>query len=242
MIIFTVVMPVLIILAVVIIWLVIKNMGKMRMKKSFHRKLIIGYIVLLFVVVIAAEIMEKKYDRQPPPKAPESAMGFDLRYAIEQRSAIPERLVEAKRTHEVKGEFSIPKFYEGAYILIERTSEESNTIEETVYKPELFAGYDTSYGGLYDLSDQLKIELPVWDDHSMRVPRQPQNHIQYTVYHDSNMLNQFNHPHNKSSSSSAGVTTGMTSGMMTIHLVIPESIQLEIPETGDEYEQYIELL
>ncbi|WP_153731043.1 hypothetical protein [Sporosarcina obsidiansis] len=238
MIVFTIILPILIILAIVTIWLVVRSMANMRLKKNFHRKLVIGYIALLFIVLIAAEIMVQNHDQEPPPKAPENAVQFDLRYAIDQGASVPERLVAARRTHEVEGTFTIPDFYRGAYILIERTAGESNKIEETVYKPELFAGNDVSNETLYDLSDQLQIELPVWDSHSMYVPKQPQNQINYTIYHDSNVLNQFTDQKRHVS----GMVSGSMHGVMTIHLVIPESIELDIKQTGDGYDQYIELL
>ncbi|MGE7546268.1 hypothetical protein [Sporosarcina newyorkensis] len=233
---FAIVMPILLIIGILTIMMVVKSMGNVRVKKKFHHKLIIGYLALLVIVLIVAEIMVQNHQMEPPPTVTSSEAGFDLRYAIDQGAPIPERLIAAQRTHEVEGEFSLPKFYRHAYILIERTPEESNTIEETVYKPELLTGFDESGGIYYDLSDQLQIELPIWDSHSMSVPKQPINKIQYTFYHDSNMLNQFTGVQNH------GYSSGMGSGVITIHLVIPESVELDIQETGDEYGDYIEFL
>ncbi|GKV63989.1 MULTISPECIES: hypothetical protein [unclassified Sporosarcina] len=240
MMIFAIVTPILLVLGLLTIMMTVKNMGRIQIKKNVHRKLIIGYLILLFIGVITAEIMTSMNDQEPPPKMPENAAQFDLRSAIEQDAAIPERLVAARRTHEVDGTFAIPDLYNGAYILIERTPGESNIIEETVFKPELYAGFDVSDGSYFDLTGQLQIELPVWDSRSMRIPKQPVNKIRYSIYHDSNMLTQFG----SSPSTSTGMVSGTVSGMMTIHLRIPESIELDISETEDEfeYDQYIELL
>ncbi|PIC68212.1 hypothetical protein CSV71_04715 [Sporosarcina sp. P21c] len=205
------------------------------MKKSFHWKLITGYLVLLMIGLVVAETMERQVEGVNPPEVVANEVGFDLYNAIVEELPIPENLVLAKRSHEVEGKFSIPSFT-GAYILIKRTSDASRTIEETVYSPELMLMFNEDDSIYYDLSDQLNIKLPVWDSNSMSVPTQPENHLEYTFYHDSNILNQF------TGEKTHGNSSGTVSGVMTIHLSIPESIELDIPELNDEQNYYIDVL
>lgn len=231
----TILVPVVLLLGLITIVMVTKNMGRVRMKKTFQWKLIIGYLALLLIALAVAEIMEQKVESKSPPKIAETEIGFDLYHAIVEGLPIPENLVLTKRSHEIKEKFSIPSFT-GAYIIIERVPDNSQTIEEAVYSPELMAMFSDEGNAYYDLSDQLKIELPVWDDSSMSVPKQPDNNLQYTFYHDSNMLNQF------TGEKTQGNSSGSVSGAMTIHLTIPESIELDIPETENEYGYYIDIL
>lgn len=232
---FTIMVPILLLLGVLTIILVTKNMGRVRMKKSFHCKLITGYLVLLMIGLIVAETMEQRVESVNPPEVVASEVGFDLYHAIVEELPIPQNMVLAKRSHEIEGKFTIPSIT-GAYVLIKRTSDNSRTIEETVYSPELMTMFNNEESMYYDLSDQLKINLPVWDSESMSVPEQPENHLEYTFYHDSNILNQF------TGEKTHGNSSGSVSGVMTIHLLIPESIELDIPELDDDQNYYIDLL
>lgn len=235
MMLFTIMVPVVLLLGLLTIIIVTKNMGRVRMKKSFHWKLIVGYLVLLMIGLVIAETMERQVEGVNPPEVVANEDGFDLYNAIVEELPIPENLVLAKRSHEVEGKFSIPSFT-GAYVLIKRTPDTSQTIEETVYSPELMTMFNDEDSMYYDLSDQLKINLPVWNSGSMSVPKQPKNHLEYTFYHDSNILNQF------TGEKTHGNTSGSVSGVMTIHLLIPESIELDIPELEDEQNYYIDIL
>ncbi len=236
MMILTIVIPILLLLLLLTIIMMTKNIGRMRMKKSFHFKLIIGYLVLLIIVLIVAETMEQKVENASLPKTVISETEFDLYHAIVEDLPIPESSILAKRSHEIEGKFSIPSFV-GAYILIERTSESSQTIEETIYAPELMASFGDN-DIYYDLSDQIEIKMPIWNEHSMSVPKQPQNQLHYTFYHDSNILNQFTGER----TSDYGSSSGSVSGTMTIHLLIPESIELDIPEAENQQGGYIDIL
>lgn len=231
----TILVPVMLLLGVLTLVVVAKSMGRVRMKKTFHWKLISGYLVLLLIALVVAETMEQKADSEYPAQIAASGAGFDLRHAIIEDLPVPEHLVLAKRTHEMNGVFTIPSSI-GAYIIIERSPKDSGTIEETVYSPELMAMFSEKGDTYYDLSDQLEIELPVWDDHSMTVPPQPDNQLQYTFYHDSNVLNQF------TGENTQGGSSGTVSGAMTVHLIIPESIELDIPDTESEEGYYIDIL
>lgn len=231
----TILVPVVLLLGLLTIILVTRNMGRMRMKKSFHWKLITGYLVLLMIGLVVAETMERKVEGVNPLEVVANEVGFDLYNAIVEDLPIPEHLVLAKRSHEVDGKLSISSFT-GAYILIKRTSDASRTIEETVYSPELLTMFNEKDDMYYDLSDQLNIKLPVWNSNSMSVPTQPENHLEYTFYHDSNILNQF------TGEKTHGNSSGTVSGVMTIRLLIPESIELDIPGLDDEQNYYIDVL
>lgn len=231
----TILVPVVLLLGLLTIIMVTKNMGRVRIKKTFHWKLITGYLVLLLIGLVVAEAMEQRIEGVNPPEVVANEVGFDLYNAIVEELPIPKNLVLAKRSHEVEGKFTISSF-PGAYILIKRTPEISGTIEETVYSPELmtmFNGEDSMY---YDLSDQLKINLPVWNSNSMSVPKQPENRLEYTFYHDSNILNQF------TGEKTHGNSSGSVSGVMTIHLLIPDTIELDIPDLDHEQNYYIDIL
>lgn len=231
----TILVPIVLLLGILTIILVTRNMGRVRIKRSFHWKFIIGYLVLLIIGLGVAETMERKVKGVNLPEAVENEVGFDLYSAIVEELPIPDNLVLAKRSHEVEGEFSIPSF-SGAYVLIKRTPSTSRIIEETVYSPELMATFDDEENTYYDLSDQLKVNLPVWDSKSMSIPKQPKNHLEYTFYHDSNILNQF------TGEKTSGYSSGTVSGVMTVHLLIPESIEIDIPELDDDQNYYIDLL
>lgn len=235
MILITILVPIVLLIGVLTIILVTKNMGRVRMKKSFHWKLITGYLVLLMIGLVVAETMEQRIEGVNPPEVVANEVGFDLYHAIVEELPIPQNMVLAKRSHEIEGKFTIPSI-SGAYVLIKRTSDNSRTIEETVYSPELMTMFNNEESMYYDLSDQLKINLPVWDSESMSVPKQPENHLEYTFYHDSNILNQF------TGEKTHGNSSGSVSGVMTIHLLIPESIELDIPELDDDQNYYIDLL
>lgn len=235
MMLFTILIPILLLLGVLTIVVVTKNMGRVRMKKSFHLKLIIGYVVLLLIGLAIAETMEQRVGSAELPEAVANGGEFDLYHAIVEELPVPRNMILAKRSHEVEGKFTIPSI-SGAYVLIKRTSDDSRIIEETVYSPELMTMFNSEDSTYYDLSDQLKINLPVWDKGSMSVPQQPENHLEYTFYYDSNILNQFTGEKIHENSS------GTVSGVMTIHLVIPELIELDIPELDDEQNYYIDLL
>ncbi|PIC63981.1 hypothetical protein CSV79_09330 [Sporosarcina sp. P13] len=234
-------------MGIVVLMVVVKSAGRMSMNKTFHRKFIMGYLVLLSILLITAEVMERNYEFEQLSIVEGNRYGFDVRNAIEEGLPIPQRLIASKRTHEVGEKFSIPKFPTNAFILIERIAVESNFIEETVYRPEMmveFGGPGSTYnddteGTYYDVSDKIQIELPVWDRRSMYVPLQPSNNIQYTFYHDSNILTQFSEQRR----SGYSYTSGSVSSMMTVHLRIPESIVLDLPQSTDEFENYtIEVL
>lgn len=233
---FIILVPILLILGLLTIIMMTKNIGRMRMKKSFHFKLIIGYLVLLLIGLVVAEIMEQQVENASLPKTLANETEFDLYHAIVEDLPIPENRVLAKRSHEVGEKFSIPSLI-GAYVLIERTTESSNTIEETIYAPELMASFGDN-DTYYDLSDELEIELPVWNSDSISVPKQPENQLHYTSYHDSNILNQFTGDRTLG----YGGSSGSISGTMTIHLLIPESIELDIPEAENQQGGYIDIL
>ncbi|PID16159.1 hypothetical protein CSV63_05850 [Sporosarcina sp. P34] len=234
---FMVLIPIVLLLGLVPIVIFTKNMKRTRLKKSFHRNIIVGYLVLLLLGVFVAEFMERKVELHIPPKVTDKNIEFDLQSAIVEGATIPEHLVLAKRSHEVKDELSISPFT-GAYMLIERTPHHSNVVSETVYTPELLANIGDGDGDdvYYDFTDQLKIALPVWENNWMTVPKQPRNTIQYTFYHDSNILNQF------TGEKTHGYSSGSVSATMMIHLVIPESIELNLPEIESERGTYIEFL
>ncbi|MDV6379160.1 hypothetical protein ORD22_13140 [Sporosarcina sp. GW1-11] len=247
MMIFAVGATIVLLMVIVVLMLVVKNAGRLGINKIFHRKFIIGYLILLLIFLIIAEVMERNYEFEQLSIVEGEQYGFDVRNAVEKGLPIPQRLIATKRTHEVEENFSIPKFPDNAIILIERTTDKSNLIEETVYRPEMlveFGGFDSrNYDGLggtyYDVSDKIQVELPVWDSRSMYVPLQPSNTIHYTFYHDSNILTQFSEGRRIGYSYSSG----SMSGTMTVHLRIPESIELHLPQSADEFENYrIEIL
>ncbi|AXI00583.1 hypothetical protein DV702_13145 [Sporosarcina sp. PTS2304] len=237
MMIFAVGGTVLLLLAILTILLVVKSAGNLGMNNSVHKKVLVSYLALLFIVFIAAEVMAKTMEFEQLTVVEGNLYGFDVREAIEKDLPIPNRLIATQRTHEIDGKFTIPNFPKDAVILIERTADRDNVIEETVFRPEMMVEFDGMDGTFYDVSHKIKIELPAWDSHSMYVPMQPPNHITYTFYHDSNIVNQL------SGKPSYGYNSGSVSGMMTVYLKVPESIELDLPQSTDEFENYtIEVL
>lgn len=224
--------PILLIVGIVTLLFVVKNAGRMRMGKTFHWKLIIGYLMLLAVLLIIAEVMERNYKFEQPFVVSASESEFDVMTAIRQDLPIPERLIVEKRTHEVEQKFSIAHIPVEAFIVIERTSDESLVIQETVYKPKVLLELYSEENAYYDLSDGIKVKLPVWDKQSMYLPQQPINQVRYTFYQDSGILNQF------SEKPMDAFRMGTISSMLVIHLLVPTSIDLEVPEFTDEFERY----
>lgn len=232
---FMVLIPVFLLMGLVLIVIFTKNMKRTRLKKKFHRNFIFGYLLLLLLSLVVAEVMERKVEHQNPPKVNVEDVEFDLPAAIVEGTPIPEKFVLAKRSHKVKGELVISSFT-NAYLLIERTPDNSHTIKETVYTPELMANIGEENDVYYDVTDRLESALPIWESNLMTVPKQPLNNIQYTFYHDSNILNQF------TGERAYGYSSGSVSRAMTIHLIVPESIVLKLPEVENEYGTYIDVI
>lgn len=227
---------ILLIAASLTIFMLVKNFGNLGMKKAFHRNLVIVYLILLLGALIVSEIMQRTNAAEAPPVVSANEMNYDIYFALSQGSEIPENRIASRRTHEVDGKLFITSKSQSAYILIERSKEKGNTVTETIYKPELYTGYDEDRGSYYDLSDRLQFKLPEWDSSSMTVPRQPVNQIHYTFYHDSNMISQFTgQPRHRGGSGSA-------STQLLIHLSIPESVELDIPSTENENGTFIDYL
>lgn len=232
---FMVLIPVLLLIGLVLIVVFTKNMKRTRLKKTFHRNIIVGYLVFLLIGLAMAEVMERTTEYQTPPIVNVEDVEFDLLAAIVEGTPIPEHSILSKQSHEVKGELLISSFT-NAYLLIERTTDNSNIITETVYTPELLANIEEEDDMYYDFTDQLEIALPIWEGNLMTVPKQPLNNIQYTFYHDSDILNQF------TGEKTYGYSSGSVSGAMTIHLLVPESIELTLPELENEYGTYIDVI
>lgn len=219
-----------------IIILVTQNLGRLQIKKSVHRTIFAVYIVLLLIALVVGEAAEKKLGNQMPERLPYDNQ-FDLEYAIINKQPIPESLLLEKRTHEVGETLDITNAYNQAVVLIERTKDAGHTVKEAVYTPELGASFGNDAEEYYDFSGMLDVELPVWTNHSMTVPIQPRNDISFKFFHDSNVLGQFTGEKTTSYSSSS------YSRFMSIHLIVPESVELKLPEAeGDEYTHYVRVI
>ncbi|ARD48297.1 hypothetical protein [Sporosarcina sp. P33] len=232
---FGILLPMLLLTSLVLIVVFTKNMKRTRLRKTFHRNIVVGYLALLLIGLVVAEVMERTVEQHALPKVLPNNSEFDLYTAITEGKPIPERLVLAERSHEVQDTLLVSAFT-SATIFIERTPGNGNTIAETVYSPELMVSIGDETDEYYDFTEQLEVALPIWENGSMSVPKQPANRIQYTFYHDSNIVNQF------TGEKTHGYTSGSMSGAMMIHLAVPESITLNLPETENEYGAYIEVI
>lgn len=182
------------------------------------------YFVLLLASLVFAELLEwNRTDTHMPKIATEEEVEFNLYEAITHHLPIPNDMIVERRTHETNGHLTIRVESEMGLVLIERTQEKGTLIEETIFKPLLVAND-------YDLSNQLQFNKPLWQDGTMRVPKQPMNELQYVSYYDSIMLNLFTKERNKHFDS-----WGSSSQLMMIHLRIPESVTIDADEDVVEY-------
>lgn len=206
---------------------VMRNFSRLHVRKSVHCYVLAGYVGLLLIALAVGEVMERKADIQPLETIAYDEE-FILEDAITEKKPIPERFIYERRLHDTAGKLAVDNTLDQAYVLIEKTEEAGNTVVETVYKPELIASFTNDEAAYYDLSGQLDIALPVWTADSMTVPRQPRNDIYYTFYHDANIAGQFTSERN------LGYTSSSYSSLLIIHLLVPESVELDIPKWSDD--------
>lgn len=182
------------------------------------------YFVLLLASLIFAEILEwNRAETNIPKIATEEQLEFNIYEAITNHLPIPNDMIIEKRTHETNGHLTIRVESEMGLVLIERTKERGTLIEETIFKPLIFAND-------YQLSNQLQFKKPLWQDGIMRVPQQPINELEYVSYYDSIMLNRFTKEGNKRYDS-----WGSSSQLMMIYLRVPESVIIDADENNVEY-------
>ncbi|MGN7408339.1 hypothetical protein [Sporosarcina sp. SAFN-010] len=220
------------IIAVILLFLVVWGIQRAlqnRFTRKTHYKVIIGYITFLLFALIVTEILEQTTSLNPPRITSQEKV--DVGRAILSDKSIPKNQLVTERTHEVDGKLSIKaeqREYETIFY-IERSFENGNTVTERVYKPSLTIGDGGNGGKSYDLSQYVKVSLPVWKGQEVVMPFQSKQELFISAYRDSIFISQL-------TSNQVGNRYGgseMSYGI--VHLIIPENIELDIQLAPDYY-------
>ena len=221
-----VILPLLVIVIGVMIWRM-KSRTRFVFNRTTHFVLMGGYIAFLVITLMISDGIAQN-QRELEPKKVDAQPEFDVDRAISKGNPIPEEELLAERIHVVKGTLSIKQSDYGynGYYYIERTKIGENQVTERVYRPSLINGED--FAG-YNLSNYVQVNLPEWTDNEVNVPVQPRQHLVFTSFHDSTVLNQF------TNQQAVEYYSGYAMRSMIVHLLVPESVELDIQLEPDTY-------
>lgn len=184
-----------------------------------HFALLIGYVVFLLVVLVTAEIVERKH--QPlSPVVDTSELNYE---SVIGESMDSPRFME-KRTHPAGDTLAIQNEYNGALLYVERKSNHKGIIEELIFKPMLVVNQ-------YDFHDKVNVAKPIWQDGLLVIPQQPITEVRYAQFYHTLLLNQMTGSRHSSNSSFA-------TGQLIIHLIVPEDVEIKV--SSKSFIQYIE--
>lgn len=225
------VLPIVLLIMILILAMVGKGFirkGILAFNRKFHFWAAFGFIGLLLIMTILAEVL---YPTSQVSKAPPK-MDNHFPYSLKAYNAISDDVIEGKkvdssllvasRTHEVGDQLEIMhrgEFYDFPMIYIERSDTASNTVEEYVYKPYMFVND-------YDYTEQLNLHLPTWQDDTMTIVDMVDFQLNLVSFSDASLFKQF---------TSAGLGTvfsggvGSSSASPIIHLIVPEDVEVIAP-------------
>lgn len=81
----------------------------------------------------------------------------------------------------------------------------------------------------YDLSQYVEWDLPVWGEHEVVMPAQSKQKLVFSTYQDSTIMSQF------STNRSGGYYGGTSMPYRIVHLIIPETKDLDIQLDSEDY-------
>ncbi|WP_025783154.1 hypothetical protein [Sporosarcina sp. D27] len=220
------------IIAVILLFLVVWGIQRAlqnRFTRKSHYKVIIAYMTFLLVALIVTEILEQTTSLNPTRITSQEKV--DVGRAILSDKSIPENQLAIERTHEVDGKLSIKAEqleYETIFY-IERSFEDGNTVTERVYKPSVTIEAAKIGGKSYDLSQYVKVSLPVWKGQEVVMPFQSKQELVVSAYQDSIFISQL------TSNRVRNLYKGSKISDTIVHLIIPEDIELDIQLDPDYY-------
>lgn len=225
----TVIITLLAISVAIVIWKM-KSGTRLGFSRTTHFIFIGSYIALLIVILIVSEVMSHTQDRPDLKRVSASQQKFDVDRAIFNGKPIPEEELLIERLHEVKGTLTIKQSDYGynLYYYIERSKSAGNQVIERIYRPSLINGEDSSG---YDISNLVQVNLPEWTDDEVTVPVQPTQKLVMTSFYDSNVISQFTNQH------TVEYYNGYSMRSMIVHLIVPDSVQLDIQLESDTYNE-----
>jgi hypothetical protein len=178
-----------------------------------HYVLFTVYIAFLLIALIVSEVMATKNAIAPPLRV--ANYKVNIENAILSGESVDPSLIFEKRTHPAPKTLKIQNSASETYIYIERKKENDGIIEEILYKPIL-------YVLSYDLSNELTVSKPIWNENIVTIIPNEKEDIKYVSYHDSNVTNQLT----KNGSQDYSGFTSM-SGSNVIHLIVPKDLIIE---------------
>ena len=213
----------------VMIWRM-KSSTRLGFSRTTHFMLMGGYIAFLVITLIISNVIAHNQKGLELEKVSDAQPEFDVDRAISKGEPIPEEELLAERIHDVDGKLSIKQSDYGynLYYYIERTKIGGNQVTERVYRPSLINGED--FAG-YNLSSYVQVNLPEWTDDEVTIPVQPRQQLVFTSFHDSTIISQFTNQH------VVEYYSGYAMRSMIVHLIVPESVQLDIQLEPDTYSE-----
>lgn len=189
-----------------------------RIGRKIHIGFIGGYIALLCIGLIFAEIAEVKNREEMPKKLDNDQLSIYFEQVVQKKGRIDTSYILSERQYTVSESLSIHQPFEHVAFYIERTKDHS-TVKEVIYKPLLDINH-------YDFSDHVKVEMPIWQDNEVTIPKQPKSIFRYISYHDSALVNQL-------TTARGANFNGFSSGYQTmaIHLIVPEDVDIQFDST-----------
>ncbi|VDG98368.1 Uncharacterised protein [Lysinibacillus sphaericus] len=220
------------IIAFVLLFLVVWGIQRAlqnRLTRKTHYKVIIVYMTFLLVALIVTEILEQTTSLNPTRITSQEKV--DVGRAILSDKSIPENQLVTERTHEVDGKLLIKteQLESDTIFYIERSLEDGNTVTERVYKPNVTIEAAKIGSKSYDLSQYVKVSLPVWKGQEVVMPLQSKQELAISAYRDSIFISQL------TSKQVGNLYRGSKISYTTVHLIIPEDIQLDIQLDPDYY-------
>lgn len=203
-----------------------------RLTRKIHYKVIIVFMTFLLIALIVTEILEQTTSLNPARITSQEKV--DVGRAILSDKSIPENQLVTERTHEVDNKLSIKgeQLESDTIFYIERSLKDGNTVTERVYKPNVTIEAAKIGGKSYDLSQYVKVSLPVWKGQEVVMPFQSKQELVISAYRDSIFNSQL------TSNQVGNLYEGSEMSYGIVHLIIPENIELDI-QLAPEY--YVEV-
>lgn len=229
MIVGTVIITLLAMFVAIVIWKM-KSVTRLGFSRRTHFIFMGSYIALLVVILIVSEMLTYTQVTPDLKRASSIRQDFDIDRAIVAGQPIPKEELLIERQHEVKGTLTIKEADDNnSYYYIERSQDGGNQVIERIYRPSVINGED--FNG-YDLSNYVEVNFPEWTDNEVTVPLQPKQKLVFISFHDSNIISQFTKQHIVEEYYNA-----YSVRWMIIHLIIPESVQLDIQLESGTYNE-----
>lgn len=153
----------------------------LNMTSNVHFTIFTGFIALVFVLAIIAELRYPSSEASYLPPQTSSEEGY-----IEEDIFDSERLLTT-RTHAVGNQLTIdylPVAYGEPEIWIERKDVNDGLVEEFIYKPMLIT-YE------YDMSDVMNTPLPEWVGETVTFFERPSFELTFSYFTNNFLVNQF---------------------------------------------------